>query len=378
MESGPVVKDAFTGLNLTIHLEDEKIELRPTHQEALANYYISPGWVDMQVNGFAGYDVNQPELSVEAIHAITARLWQEGVTAWCPTLISAPEGQIERSLDVLRQACEHDPWVRSCVPGFHLEGPYISPADGIRGAHPLAAIHPPDWAEFSRWQAAAGGRIRIVTLAPEIAGAIDFIRQLRRSGVIPAIGHSNASTACIRAAAAAGAQLSTHLGNGIASTLPRHPNPIWDQLAEDGLYASLIFDGFHLPGSVMKVFLRAKGTDRCLLVSDASALARQQPGVYETPVGGKVELHASGRLSLYGSEYLAGSASSLKDGVENALRLAACSLAEAVGLVSNNPARLLGFRQNASTIFFHNPVDGRVKIMAACLDGQVMFRNPDF
>src|SRR5512136_101051 len=114
MENDRIIKDALIGENFAIHFEDEKIELLPSTQEALPNCFLSPGWIDVQVNGFAGQDVNHPELSVETIHAATTRLWQEGVTAWCPTLISAPADQIERGLNVLRRACEDDPIIRAC------------------------------------------------------------------------------------------------------------------------------------------------------------------------------------------------------------------------------------------------------------------------
>jgi N-acetylglucosamine-6-phosphate deacetylase len=228
------------------------------------------------------------------------------------------------------------------MPCFHLEGPYLSSEDGPRGAHPREHARDPDWDEFRRWQDAAGGRIRMVTLAPEREGAIPFIEKLTASGVVVAIGHTAADGAQIRAAVDAGARLSTRLGNGSHDRIKRHPNYIWEQLAEDRLAASLIFDGHHLPPAVMKAMLRAKGLERALLVSDAVATAGLLPGVYETAVGGKVELLPSGRLTLYGTPYLAGSASSLPDGIANAVRHAGVTLPEAVRLATANPARLLG------------------------------------
>src|SRR5450759_2336139 len=128
----------------------------------------------------------------------------------------------------------------------------------------------------------------------------------------------------------------------------------------------------------MKVFCKVKGPQGCLLVSDASNLAGLAPGVYETPVGGKVELHLNGKLSLYGTEYLAGSASSLVQGVENAVRLAGCSLVEAVRMVTLNPAHLLSFEQTANTIFALDHATGQVAIVATCINGKVVYRNPDW
>jgi N-acetylglucosamine-6-phosphate deacetylase len=340
--------------------------------------YRSPGWIDVQVNGFTGFDINNPALSVDDVLSITRRLWQEGVTAWCPTVITAPTEQIERNLGVIRQACEIEALVQACVVGIHLEGPYISGEDGARGAHSARYVHPPNWEEFTRWQQAAGGLIRIVTLAPEQPGGIEFIMRLSQSDVIPALGHTRASAECIRQAVDAGARLSTHLGNGIEAILPRHANPIWAQLADDRLSASLVFDGFHLPTDVMKVMLKSKGYERCLLVSDATNLTGLQPGVYETHVGGKVQLHPDGKLSLYGTEYLAGSASSLKTGIENGLRLSGGLLPEVIAMVTTNPAKLLSLKQNASTLFVIDPLTYQIKILSVGIEDHNVYQNPDW
>jgi N-acetylglucosamine-6-phosphate deacetylase len=333
--------------------------------------YVSPGWIDIQVNGFAGLDLNGPQLDAATVAGITRRLFVEGVAAWCPTLITAPLERLEHAMAAIAQACEQDPLARACVAGIHLEGPFISPLDGARGAHPREHVILPDWDAFQRLQRAAGGRIRILTLAPEQPGALELISRLAQSGVIPAIGHSAAGPGVVHAAVQAGARLSTHLGNGIAATINRHNNPIWDQLAEDALYAGLIFDGFHLPPALMKVMLRAKNTRRCLLVSDATAMARMAPGIYETEVGGKVELAPNGRLGLYGTEYLAGSASSLKDGLKTALRLAGARLADAVRMVTTNPAHLLGWRSHAQTVFAVGP-DGQIDVRAVLVKGKIV------
>ena len=369
-------QDIHSGRNCAVQIRGEEVVLVPTRLDVAKDLFISRGWIDLQVNGFAGYDINAPDLTVDQVRAVTIRLWQEGVTAWCPTLITAASDQIEHCLRVIDQACRTDPLVKSSMAGIHLEGPYLSAADGTRGVHPVLHIHPPDWDEFSRWQAAAGGRIRILTLAPELPGALEFIKIAVQSGVIVALGHTRASTSAIRKAVEAGARLSTHLGNGIESVLLRHPNPIWDQLVEDQLSASLIFDGFHLSANVMKVMLRAKGVDHCILVSDASTLARLEPGIYDTPVGGKVQLHPNGRLSMYGTEYLAGSASSLKDGVENAVRLAGCTLRDAVSLVSTNPANLLGYHQHSNTLFTFDPQQNQCEIVGVCIENKLANRNP--
>lgn len=167
-------------------------------------------------------------------------------------------------------------------------------------------IRPPDLAEVARWQQAPGGLVGMVTLSPHFEGSVKYISRLTVQGVHLSIGHSHASADEIRKAVDAGARLSTRLGNGIAGTIPRHPNPIWTQLSEDRLTATMISDGHHLPADTLKAMVRAKGIGRSILVSDAVALAGLRPGTYDAPIGGKVELRSDGRLGLLGTERLAG------------------------------------------------------------------------
>jgi N-acetylglucosamine-6-phosphate deacetylase len=304
--------------------------------------FISPAWLDIQVNGFAGGDFNAGDATPETVAHIVARLADEGVVHCLPTVITQSHARMARCLSVIVAAMAQDHSVRDAVAGIHLEGPWISPVDGARGAHPREHARMPKWDEFARLQDAAQDCIKLVTLAPELEGAIPFIEQLARAGIVVAIGHTMATTQDIADAVNAGATLSTHLGNGAPAMLPRHPNMIWDQLAEDHLFASAIFDGHHLPASVMRVLAKTKGAERLILTSDAVALARMTPGIYEAAVGGKVELREDGRLSVLGTPYLAGSASSLKDGVEHAVRDAGVSLADACRMASLTPAALLG------------------------------------
>ena len=349
-----------------------------------ANVFLSPGWFDLQVNGFAGYDINAPDVEPATVAGMVRRLWQEGVARCCPTIVTQSFEHMARCARAVALACEQDAQIAASVAGIHLEGPYISPVDGARGAHPREHVRPASWDEFARWQEMAGGRIRLVSLAPETPGALPFIRRLRQAGVVVGLAHTLATTDEIAAAVDAGATLSTHLGNGSPATLPRHPNMIWDQLAEDRLWASAIFDGHHLPASVMKVIARAKGITRTILVSDAVALARMAPGIYDTAVGGKVELHPNGRLSVFGTPYLAGSASALKDCVENAVRLAGCSLAQAVQMASANPAKLLEASDTSEvsdtlstslTLFRWDDRAREATILATIVDGAVVYSN---
>jgi N-acetylglucosamine-6-phosphate deacetylase len=265
-----------------------------------------------------------------------------GVGRFCPTVTTAGAQTLERSLRAIDEACRAWPHVERRVAGIHLEGPYISAQDGPRGAHPREHCRPPDMAEFARLQSAAGGRIRLVTLSPEYDAAPDFIRQLTSEGIVVAIGHTAASGEQIRRAVDAGARLSTHLGNGAHPQLPRHPNYIWDQLADDRLSASLIVDGHHLPPAVVQSFVRAKTPQRLILVSDLSPLAGLPPGEYRTALC-HVESLPDGRLVVAGQRQLLAAASEpIGTGVANVMRFAGLDLVTAVELATSNPARLLG------------------------------------
>jgi N-acetylglucosamine-6-phosphate deacetylase len=371
-----IAEEVLTGKSISVAIENSSYRMVQSDQAPTAGFYLSPGWVDIQVNGFAGNNLSGDGLRLEDVQSMNARLRREGLAAWCPTLVTAETHQIEDNLRIIAKACDLDPALEMAIPGFHLEGPYISSEEGARGAHPRIHVHPPDWDEFQRWQEAAHGRIRLITLAPEQPGAMTFIRKAVRTGVVVAIGHTAASTQTIMDAVDAGASLSTHLGNGIASNIHRHENPLWCQLADDRLYASLIFDGFHLPGNMMRVFLRAKGIDRCVLVSDAVSQARMPAGVYQSAIGGKVELHENGCLSLYGTEYLAGSASSLKDCIEVAVQVAGCTLEQVVKMVSLNPWRVLNLPIPENfTLFFWDADASKFEILALIQSQKVMYVN---
>lgn len=303
--------------------------------------WIAPGLIDLQVNGFAGHDLCSGATTVDDVSALADAMTEAGVTGFCPTVTTNSQESMLASLRAIARACEALPTVAERVVGIHVEGPYLSREDGPRGAHPPAHVRNPDWDEFCCFQKAAGGRIRLLTLAPELPGAPEFIRRVSDAGVIVAIGHHAASEAQIAAAVEAGARLSTHLGNGAHAMLPRHPNYLWHQLAEDRLAASLIVDGFHLPPEVVKCFVRLKGPERLVLVSDVIAPAGQPAGLYGF-MDMQVRVDGYGPVRLHGTPYLAGAAARLAECVSNVQRFAGIRFAEAVMMASSNPARLLG------------------------------------
>ena len=180
--------------------------------------------------------------------------------------------------------------------------------------HDPALVRPLDADEVARW-VQGHDLVGVVTVSPHTADAPEHIRRIRALGIGVSLGHTHATTDQLRAAVDAGATLATHLGNGIPSQLPRHPNALWTLLAEDRVTAGVIADGHHLPAEVLTVMLRAKGVDRLFIVSDSTALAGQPPGRYRTPVGGQVDVGADGRLSFVGTDLLAGAGVDLAHGL---------------------------------------------------------------
>jgi len=343
--------------------------------------YLAPGFIDLQVNGFAGVDYCNPSAPQDEIARSLEVLFSTGVTRLFPTVITgSPEAMLGalRNLARARRELRHG----RAFEGFHVEGPHISPHDGPRGAHPQRWVRPPDIEEFTRWQDAADGHVRLVTVSPEWPESPRYIEHLVGEGVVVAIGHLQATHAQIEDAVRAGATLSTHLGNGANWELPRHPNYLWQQLAEDRLAASLIVDGIHLGRDFLNVVLRAKGLERSVAITDAVAPAGCEPGPYML---GEVEvtLHVGGRVTLRGADRLAGSALRMDRGIENLMRLAGLSLSEALTLATRNPARvgrIAGRRrglqpgERADVVEFdYDPAAKSIRILNTWLDGEIVY-----
>ena len=345
--------------------------------------WIAAGFIDLQVNGFAGVDFNSAHSSHESVaHAIRA-IASTGVTRFFPTVITgAPEQMCEalRNLAEAREALEvGTSTLGRSMEAFHVEGPHISPEDAPRGAHPKEWVRPPDVDEFQRMQDAARGNIRMVTLAPEWPGAANYIERLTSDGIVCAIGHTGATASQICDAVSAGATMSTHLGNGAGSKM-RTEEFITAQLAEPRLAASFIADGHHLPDDFLQRALKTKGLDRSILVTDAVAPAMCAPGPYKLGVV-DVTLREDGRVTLMDSERLAGSTLRMDRAIENAMRIAGLSLAQAITLATTNPARvgkvparLKGLhRGERADIVRFRITDGRIEVVETYLNGRQIF-----
>jgi len=292
------------------------------------------GLFDLQVNGFAGVDFNRPGVAAGDLDHAAEAMRATGVTRFLPTLITAPLESFSACARTLAR------WKHPSMVGIHAEGPYISPTEA-RGAHPPAHIIPASVEDFRRRQEAAEGRIVLVTVAPEVLGGLELIEHLVDEGVKVAIGHSNADPAQVRDAVRAGATLSTHLGNGCAPGLPRHPNLIWEQLAADELTACFIVDGHHLPAATLKSMVRAKTPARTALVTDATAGAAAPPGRYG--IGElQIERGVDGRVVLPGTPKLAGSALTLDAAVARAVRETGLPIQDVLPMASTIPAASMG------------------------------------
>ena len=348
--------------------------------------FVAPGFVDLQVNGFAGVDYNDPAATPEAIAGSIRKMFTTGVTRFFATVITGSEERITGALRNLRNAKEE--MLSNGMPeaqameAFHVEGPHISPETGPRGAHPLEHIRPPDIEEFKRWQHAADGNIRLVTISPEWNETPAYVREIARTGVVASIGHTKATADQIRAAVDAGATMSTHLGNAAHPTLPKTQNYIWEQLAEDRLTASFILDGIHIPGSFFRAAVRAKGVERAVLVTDAVMPAMCAPGPYKLGQV-EVELRSNGSVTLRGGDRLAGSALRMDHAIGNSIRFGAISLREAFAMATVNPARAgriagrqrgLAPGEKADLVrFTWNDVEQSIKVLETVVAGATVY-----
>lgn len=302
--------------------------------------WITPGLFDLQVNGIAGTSFTDPTVSPGKLAEADALLRGHGISRYCPTVITRDR---ETTLAILRRLA--DAMASNAMPGawgIHLEGPYISSEDGYRGVHRRQFVRDPDWEEFAAFQEASGGRLRIVTLAPELPGAEQFITRAAAAGVVVSMGHSRASAEQIARGIRAGLRMSTHLFNGCAQLIDRHANPIYGQLAADKLVACFIADGHHIPKAALRIGLRAKGPGRAVLVSDLAHLSGLPDGDYEME-GHQVQLRDGG-IWVTGSPLLSGAARTLEQDVELLARGEEPGIEQALLMASAAPAAAVGDR----------------------------------
>lgn len=373
--------DYRTNKPISIDVENGKISAISQLQQTLGiNFYVAPGLVDLQINGFKGIDFNSLDLKINDVHEICNILLEKGITSFFPTVITNSSEAIESLLTTILAACNESEKTNACIEGIHLEGPFISFQDGPRGAHSKDFVQAPNWDLFKKLQKAANGKIKIITLSPEWENSTEFIEKCVKSDVIVSIGHTAATSEQIQNAINAGATMSTHLGNGCHAMLPRHKNYIFEQLASEILWSTLIADGFHLPDSVLKIFLKTK-PDKSILVSDATSFAGLPSGTYKSHIGGNVELNKDGKLFMQGNaDMLAGSAQSLLWCVNQLVKKQITTLQDTWNMASIKPTEaLFGTSNNflevgykADFVLFEKDKN-EIKIKQTIKDGEVVF-----
>ncbi len=319
--------------------------LRPLDSVAVegVRLWLTPGLFDIQMNGMLGYGLSEENLDIDRIAAINDGLEKHGVLRWCPTICSNTAEIVERNLRIVNQAVE-----RKAAPGIyciHLEGHYVSTEEGYRGVHLPRFQRDPDPREFDRWQQAAGGRIGLFSLAPERTGALAFIAKLRVEGVKVGLVHHHADHELVRAAAAAGADLSSHLINGCVTMIHRQHNILWSQLSLDELWASFIADGYHIPAYTLRAAIKAKGIERSILISDLSSLSGMPDGEYEANEMTVVLKDGGLWVKEKGTNLLSGAAKTLDLDVEYLTTKAGFPLEQALLMATVNPARYFGIEK---------------------------------
>jgi len=304
---------------------------------------IAPGFIDIHVHGNAGHDVM--ECNDSALSAIQRAMAKHGVSSYLPTTVSAPEDRLLRALEHLGKAVSrNDNHAGSRPIGIHLEGPFISHAK--RGVHPPESLMQPSTQQFDRFWQASAGTLRMLTIAPELPGAVETIQAARRLGVHASLGHSNATTAEAQQGIAAGADHATHTFNAMRALDHREPGILGVALTHDRLTADIIADGVHVDPSMVKLFLAAKGPERAILITDAISATGMGDGRYKL---GALEVEVKGSRCDYQGK-LAGSVLTMDRAVRNTMSFAGWTLQQSVRLATSNPGRRLGIADQKGTI----------------------------
>lgn len=300
------------------------------------------GWVDLQVNGHNGVDYSDENLTKDGILRSIEELLATGTDIFLPTIITGELTKLARNARMIYEVVEANGLLKH-VPGIHFEGPFISNVPGAVGAHSPAWVQKPTPENVAALIDSVPGYIRIVSIGADTEGAPEAVAMMKERGVVVSVGHHMANSEQVRAAADAGAQLLTHLGNGCPNQLDRHRNPFYAGLAEDRLTAMIITDGHHLPGELVKIILRVKGANRTIITSDASSLTGFPPGTYST-LGNDAVLYPNGLLYNPEKKCLVGSASTISDCMKFLASLDILTDAELKKVGRDNALAILGMK----------------------------------
>jgi N-acetylglucosamine-6-phosphate deacetylase len=340
----------------------------------VTNLSSFPGFTDLQVNGANGINLQNGDITTEALLELAEYEWSNGVTMFVPTLMTKPYKTTLQWVKEIVKARKENELLASSIPAVFLEGPCISREDGPRGAHKKELVGSFYWEDLQEIIEAAGKLKIIFNVAPELPDAIELIEKATAAGIIVTIGHTAASNEQIDMAVKAGAKLSVHLGNGNYASLPRNDNNITYQLGLDTLPASFIVDGHHLKPYVVKAYLKVKGSSRFTLVSDSIFVAGLPPGTYELD-GQPIEKHENGKVTLSGTPYLAGSSINLREAVENVVAFTNIARHCAVEMASSLPRNIAGIRPQQDTKASFSWQDNSLIILQTIINGQIVYKN---
>ncbi|MDF2790314.1 MAG: N-acetylglucosamine-6-phosphate deacetylase [Neobacillus sp.] len=353
---GNAVLENELAKSIYIFIENEKIQqIGPIHSlpsdlnnvkkiEIAEDHTVVPGFIDVHIHGAAGADTM--DATINALETMAKALPAEGTTSFLATTITQKHEKIETALinaaDYLKG---HNDSGKADVLGVHLEGPFINKKRA--GAQPMEYIMDPDIELFKHWQELAEGSIKLVTVAPELENGISFVTYLHETGVIASIGHSDAVYEEMEKAVQSGAKQVTHLFNGMRGIHHREPGVAGSALLFNELMVELIADGIHVRPEVMKLVINAKGTEGCILITDAMRAKCLKNGVYD--LGGQDVSVADGK-ALLADGTLAGSILKMNDSIKNILETAEITLSQAVQMASVNPARQLNVYDRKGSI----------------------------
>jgi len=299
-------------------------------------------YFDLQVNGYAGIDFNNPKLTIDELHQACNKLKQDNVKGILATIITADISVMNTAIKNIVNFRERDPLIKEIIFGIHIEGPFISKESGFRGAHPLQYISSVNISKMDSLLNSGNGLVKIVTLAPEIDKKNTLIKMLQKNNVAISAGHCNPSLTQLNSAIDSGLSMFTHLGNGVPQQLHRHDNIIQKVLSlKDKLWVCFIADGIHIPFYVLKNYIELVGTKKCIIVSDAMAAASAQPGTYK--LGNlSLEVGTDGIVKERGKNNFAGSSVTMKKSYENIITSLSLSKTDALHLTNTNAQTFLG------------------------------------
>lgn len=298
-----------------------------------------PGFVDLQVNGYKGIDFSSLDLTEKRFIFACKELIRQGTVAFLPTIITSSTHIYKQNLRLIARSMNHEA-LKGSVLGIHVEGPFISGKDGARGAHNPEWVQKPNIKFLDELYDWSEEKIKLLTIAADVEGADTLCSHATKLGITVSLGHHMATETDLKRLVVSGARSLTHLGNGLPKLLPRHNNPLWAGIANDDLIAMIIADGHHIPPSILKTIIRAKGVPNVIVVSDASPIAGLPPGRYNT-LGNDAVLEASGLLYNPHTGYLVGSSSSMIECMNFLLSLQILEIEELLDLGFYNPLRLI-------------------------------------